>query len=85
MVASITSSSDSNLLILLRKQVGHYDEKVQKVGIIGTIQAIGVLGKAGQDHMINDQSTLQNTMTQVSEFFIFTKKRIMSLYPLTTV
>ena len=66
LVASITTANDSNLLILLRKQVGNYDEKVKKVGIIGTVQAIGILGKAGTDHMINDMSTMQNTMTQVN-------------------
>ena len=43
---------------------GHYDSKIQTAGIVGAIQAIGVLGKKGKNHLINFEDTC-NTMTQV--------------------
>ena len=59
-MASLATENDQELLLFIKKQIRNYDPKVQRVGIVGAAQAIGVIGAAGRDHLINSSATQDN-------------------------
>ena len=63
LLASLATENDQELLLFIKKQIRNYDPKVQRVGIVGAAQAIGVIGAAGRDHLINSSATQDNSFS----------------------
>ena len=66
LLASLATENDQDLLLFIKKQIRNYDPKVQRVGIVGAAQAIGVIGAAGRNHLINSSATQENSFSQGS-------------------